>query len=212
MTPTETAQQGKDTMRFKRALATCALLVMSTSVAACGSGDDESRNSGSDGDGKSGGSSQPAASGLPEAKDMASIAYYLNKYASCLDLTPGAEYDDSEDADKNPAWGDTEAEDPSWGITERAVCTDKYSDAIALLTVPDMKKLQTAAKKDGHASFLVGKDFAVVPVDDRTIEELKASGLKYLTCDPDAEIPSGFEKQAAEVDGCVLSDYFPSDY
>ncbi|MET7605105.1 hypothetical protein ABZS96_21755 [Streptomyces avermitilis] len=194
-------------MRFHRAVVSGAVaLAALTALTGCGGHD-------SDGDGKSGGSTDQGTSqqaGLPKASDMASIAYYLNKYASCLDLTTGEEYDASDEVEKNPAWGEDEAADASWGIKERAVCTDKYSDAIALLTVPDMKKFQTAAKKDGYADFLIGQDFAIVPVDRRTIEELKASDLRYLTCDPDTRFPSGFEKKAGLVDGCVLSDYFPS--
>ncbi|MEU9467753.1 hypothetical protein AB0D78_14030 [Streptomyces avermitilis] len=190
-------------MRFQRAVAGGAVaLAALTALTGCGSDGDGTSGAGPD----KGGSQQ---AGLPEASDMASIAYYLNKYASCLDLTTGEEYDASAEVEKNPAWGEDEAEDPSWGIKERAVCTDKYSDAITLLTVPDMKKFQTAAKKDGHADFLIGQDFAIVPVDRRTIEELKASDLRYLTCDPDTRFPSGYEKKAGLVDGCVLSDYFP---
>jgi hypothetical protein len=31
-----------------------------------------------------------------------------------------------------------------------------------------------------------------------------------LTCDPDFSPPSGYRTEKALVDGCVLSDYFPS--
>ncbi|MFF3847086.1 hypothetical protein [Streptomyces sp. NPDC002328] len=197
-------------MRTKRAFATAATLVALTTAVGCGSEDD----GGTAGDGKStagGGNStsssgQGATSTLPEAADMASIAYYLNKYTACLDLTTGDKYDAGHDS-QDSAWGSDEAEDPSWGIKERGVCSDQGGRPVALLSVADMKTFQTAVKKDG-SKFLVGQDFAVVPVGDRTIQELQKSELRFLTCDPDFSAPSGFTKEAAAVDGCVLSDYF----
>ncbi|SEQ67010.1 hypothetical protein SAMN04487983_100737 [Streptomyces sp. yr375] len=196
-------------MRIKRALAIGATLVALTGAAGCG---------GDDGDGKSAGggdkssasadsTGQTTGSGLPKASDMASIAYYLNKYTPCLDLATGSDYDANHDAD-NSAWGADEAADPSWGIKERGVCRDESRHPIALLSVQDMEKFQTAVKKDG-SEFLVGQDFAVVPVGDTARQALQKSGLKFLTCDADFSVPSGFTKEPAAVDGCVLSDYFP---
>lgn len=193
--------------RARRPQLLAALAMSATAVvalAACDSGG-SSTDAGTDGT-----NSATAGSALPKASDMASIASYLNQFGSCLNLTPGQEYDASDENEKNPAWGEDEAADSTWGIGGRAVCTDRYSDAIALLSVPDMRTFQTAAKKDGHAGFLVGKDFAVVPVDARTVQDLSASGLRYLTCDRDFTAPSGYEKQPALVDGCVLSTYVPA--
>lgn len=79
---------------------------------------------------------------------------------------------------------------------------------IALLVVPDMKKFQTAARSSGD-EFLVGENFAVVPVGDEAIRSLQQSGLRFLTCDADLAVPSGFEKEPALVDGCVLTNYVP---
>ncbi|WP_037676811.1 hypothetical protein [Streptomyces griseus] len=201
-------------MRIRRAVTIGALLLMSASMTACGGGDD-SADGNSDGDGRTGtgtdkgGSSQAASPGLPEASDMASIAYFLNEYASCLDLTTGAEYDDSSLADRDPAWGDESMpKDPSWGIKERAACRDKYHDTNTLLVVSDMKKFQTSMKEKNYRQILIGKDFAVDPGDAQTIQELKASGLVTLYCDSEHAIPSGFKQEPAQVDGCVLTDYY----
>ncbi|WP_329219482.1 hypothetical protein OG352_23270 [Streptomyces sp. NBC_01485] len=197
-------------MRIKRALAIGATLVALTGTAGCG-GDDGNDKSGGGGDKSSasaGSTEQATGSGLPKASDMASIAYYLNKYTPCLDLATGDDYDANHDADSS-AWGADEAADPSWSIKERGVCTDGSGHPIALLSVQDMAKFQAAVKKDG-SEFLVGQDFAVVPVGDTARQGLQKSDLRFLTCDADFSVPSGFTKEAAAVDGCVLSNYFPS--
>ncbi|MFI7295440.1 hypothetical protein [Streptomyces sp. NPDC050121] len=187
---------------------------MSASMTACGGDDKSSGNS--DGDGKTGastgsgkdGSSQAASPGLPEASDMASIAYFLNKYTPCLDLKPGAQYDEADEYDRHPAWGDEDmAKEPKWGIKERAACVDNYSHANTLLLLSDMKKFQTAFKEAEYKNILVGKDFAVDPSDAQSAQALKASGLVTLSCDSDG-IPSGFKQEPAQVDGCVLTNYY----
>src|SRR5690349_5428758 len=74
----------------------------------------------------------PAGSGgLPEASDMAAVASYLDQYTPCRNLATGDEYDTGHDGD---AWGTEEADDPAWGIEERAVCSDGSDAPIALLT------------------------------------------------------------------------------
>ncbi|MFE7933817.1 hypothetical protein ACFU6S_34895 [Streptomyces sp. NPDC057456] len=202
-------------MRLRRAITIGALLLLSASMTACGGDDKGSANS--DGDGKTGAtagsgkgdSSEAASTELPEASDMASVAYYLNQYGSCLDLTPGAEYDDSSLADHDPAWGDDNmTRDPAWGIKERAVCRDDYDDSSTLLLLSDMKKFQTSMHAKNYGSILIGKDFAVAPGGAETIEDLKASGLVTLSCDPERQIPSGYKQEPAQVDGCVLTNYY----
>ncbi|MFD5556226.1 hypothetical protein ACFWIA_20590 [Streptomyces sp. NPDC127068] len=176
-------------MRIKRTLALGAALVSLAAVGACGSDEGASDND------------------LPSASDMASVEEYLTTFVTCENLTTGDEYDDS---GRSTAWGEEEAADASWAIGERAVCLDGNDAPIALLTIKDMKKFQTAADRDGNASFLVGQDFAVVPVSPGTVEGLKASRLKYLTCDPDFTAPSGSEKEQGLVSGCFLTDHFPT--
>ncbi|MFD9436488.1 hypothetical protein [Streptomyces sp. NPDC060002] len=202
-------------MRLSRSLATgAAALTLLATLSGCGS-DSESGSGaktgadsvfGSDGSGSSGdGTEQTTAGGLPKASDTASIASYLNEYTPCQDVATGDEYDSGNDGD---AWGTDESEDPAWGIEERAVCTDGSGRPIALLTVSDMNKFQTAAKASGD-EFLVGADFAVVPVGDEAIRGLQQSDLRFLSCDADLVVPSGFEKEPALVDGCVLTNYVP---
>ncbi|WP_063746283.1 hypothetical protein [Streptomyces prunicolor] len=145
---------------------------------------------------------------LPSASGMASIASFVNRHTACREFTSGQKYDAS---GRNTAWGRAEVRDPSWGIAERAVCEDTFADAIALLAVPNMKTFEAAVReKDGHADFLVGRDFAVVPVNDRTFRDLTGSGLKFLTCDPNFSVPSGFSTRPALAHGCVLSNYAPA--
>ncbi|MEU4931442.1 hypothetical protein AB0G54_33875 [Streptomyces yokosukanensis] len=196
-------------MRLKRALAVGALLVMSASMAACGN-DGGSGNGDSDGDGKATGGGA-AKGGLPSASSIADISDYLNQHGACLDLQPGDEYDAGSLAGHDPAWGIPDDRGAAvWGVRERYVCRDNYDDSTTLALV-DMKKFQGALKTSGVTSgVLVGQDFLVVPGGSETGRDLKASGLKYLTCDPKFTMPSGYKKEPALVDGCVLSDYFPS--
>ncbi|WP_037676812.1 hypothetical protein [Streptomyces griseus] len=191
-------------MRIKRALAIGAALVALSAVGACGSDDG---NAGAGGAVASAGDTgQAGVGGLPKASDMASIASYLNEYTSCQDLATGDDYD--ADHGQDSAWGAQEAADASWAIKERGVCTDRSGHPIALLTVTDMKKFQTAAKTNGD-EFLVGADFAVVPVGDEAVRSLQQSGLRFLTCDADFSAPSGYEKEPGLADGCVLTNYVP---
>ncbi|MEW2044962.1 hypothetical protein [Streptomyces sp. NPDC005476] len=206
-------------MRLRRAITVGALLLMSASMTACG-GDDDKAGGNSDGDGKTGasassgkgGSGEAAGTELPEASDMASVAYFLNEHASCLDLKTGAEYDDSNYMDTDPSWGEEQmTQDPAWGVKERAVCMDKYDDANTLLLVSDMKKFQATFKNKNYRNILIGKDFVVDPGDAQTQQELKTSGLVTLYCaDPEHPIPSGFKQEPSQVEGCVLTDYYAS--
>ncbi|MFF1445502.1 hypothetical protein [Streptomyces sp. NPDC058295] len=200
-------------MRLSRSLATgAATLALLAALSGCGSDSESGSESGSGAKtgadsvvGSGDGSGQTATGGLPRASDTESIASYLNRYTPCGSVATGDEYDDGHDGD---AWGTDESEDPAWGIEERAVCTDGAERPITLLTVPDMQKFQIAAKASGD-EFLVGEDFAVVPVGDEAIRGLQQSALRFLTCDADLVVPSGFEKEPALVDGCVLTNYVP---
>lgn len=207
-------------MRLKRALAVCALIALSAPVTACGSdggtGNGKPPIPGLDGDGTvAGGDGDGTASGgLPSAATIADVVAYLNTYGSCLDLEQADKYDTGELARRDPSWGSEPAEHPSWGIKERYVCRDNYSDTTTLLLV-DMRKFQTSLKGSGYAGgsagFLVGRDFVVIPGGRETRGDLKVSELKYLTCDPKQKVPSGYELQPALVGGCTLTDYLPTD-
>ncbi|EPD94351.1 hypothetical protein ACH4LN_22515 [Streptomyces albus] len=214
-------------MRFRRALTIGAALVALGALSACqgdestGEGRDNGKDTGKAAEStqkadkgaggareEGGGGSRAAFDGLPEGPDMASIEYYLNKYTECLDLTMGEDY--GADGSGRTAWGEEEAADPSWGIKQRAVCRDNSGNPLALLTVRDMDAFQAAAKKSGD-SFLVGRDFAVVPVSDDAIRQLEPSDLMYLSCESGFTVPSGYEKRTGTVPGCVLTDYLPAD-
>ncbi|WP_069768309.1 hypothetical protein [Streptomyces sp. LUP30] len=200
-------------MRLSRALTLGLTLVALTAVGACGSSEDGGGNAasaptapstGAAGDDPADPTGPAGSGGLPKASDPESIASYVNRYTPCQDVATGDAYDTGHDGD---AWGTDESEDPAWAIEERAVCTDGSGRPIALLTVPDMKKFQAAAKASGD-KFLVGENFAVVPVAGQAIRSLQRSDLRFLACDADLVVPSGFEKKPALVDGCVLTDHF----
>ncbi|MFF9775114.1 hypothetical protein ACF1HJ_15835 [Streptomyces sp. NPDC013978] len=204
-------------MRIKRALTIGTLLLMSTSVAACG-GDDDAGNSTGRASAEAGKGSGEESTGekrpddLPSASDMASIEYFLNQHAACLDLQTGKEYDASTQAERYAAWlEEDQSTDPVWAIKDRAVCMDQNDHPNTLLLISDMKQFQTTMKEKGYRGILIGKDFAVYPQDDETTSALRTSGLKYLACDPKFEVPSGYEKQPAQADGCVVTTYIPAD-
>jgi hypothetical protein len=71
-----------------------------------------------------------------------------------------------------------------------------------------MKQFQTTMKEKGYTNILIGKDFAVNPQDDQTLQALRTSGLVNLVCDTEVEIPSGYKQEPAQADGCLLTDYF----
>ncbi|MEI5526573.1 hypothetical protein WB401_28670 [Streptomyces brasiliscabiei] len=199
-------------MRLKQALAVCATLVALTSVTACGGNDGVGeQGGGKEGANTAGTTAQADESTLPEAADMASIAQYVKQYMSCESLQSGEKYD-SIHSSSNDSWGVVEAADPSWsdwGIKERAVCTDDSSHPVTLLSIQDIKKFQSSVKRDNW-QFMVGSDFAVMPFGDEAYQALQQSDLKLLTCDPEFTPLRGFTEEPAAVDGCVLSNYFPS--
>ncbi|MER6158749.1 hypothetical protein ABT147_24885 [Streptomyces sp. NPDC001868] len=205
-------------MRIKRALTIGALLLVSASVTACDGDDDKSKASekasaeagNKEGGGKTSGGE--ASGGLPSASDMASIEYFLNQHAACLDLQTGKEYDASTQAERYSAWlEEDQSTDPVWAIKDRAVCMDQYDHPNTLLLISDMKQFQTTMKDKGYSGILIGKDFAVYPQDDQTALALRTSGLNYLACDPEFKVPSGYEQKPAQVDGCVVTTYIPTD-
>ncbi|UUU32216.1 hypothetical protein JIX56_21185 [Streptomyces sp. CA-210063] len=198
-------------MRIKRALTIGALLLMSTSLTACGD-DDKSESSEKAGAGASKGSAEAGAEetsgGLPSASDMASIETFLNQYVGCSDLQPGTEWDNSTQAEKYPSWGEYITDESAWAIKERAVCRDRSGHPNTLVLMSSMKQFQATMKAEGYSGILIGKDFAVKPYDDEATQALKASGLVNLVCDAEVEIPSGYKQEPAEADGCLLTDYF----
>ncbi|MFA3873816.1 hypothetical protein ABS735_09040 [Streptomyces sp. MMCC 100] len=103
------------------------------------------------------------------------------------------------------------AKDPSWSIEERGVCEDASGRTITLLRTEDMADFQKAVKREGGRGLLVGRDFAVEPTGEESITQLLESDLMYLDCDPDDEVPSGYEKEKVLVEGCRLTKYVNFD-
>ncbi|MFJ2899450.1 hypothetical protein ACIO87_31805 [Streptomyces sp. NPDC087218] len=134
------------------------------------------------------------SSDLPSAGTMAEIETFVSARATCLNLSVRPNDPDQE-------WVGEE-----WGIKERGVCGDENQAGTNLLVVNDMKAFQTQAKKQRRAYF-IGKDFAVYAQGSTTKEALQDSGLLFLVCKDREKIPSGYKKEPALVNGCVLTDY-----
>ncbi|MEV7173135.1 hypothetical protein AB0O18_25970 [Streptomyces sp. NPDC093224] len=170
-------------MRLTRTLTAAAALVALTALTGCG-GD-------------------PADDlGLPAAGDIASIQKLINQHALCDNLRP--------DDEGKSRWK-TFAQDPAWGIKERALCDDGSSNRITLLSISDMAKFQAANRKASEGGknheVLLGKDFALVPEGSETNQALLKAKLLVLVCSGAYEIPSGFQQHKGLADGCILTDY-----
>ncbi|MCV2458071.1 hypothetical protein OEB94_02025 [Streptomyces sp. ICN988] len=61
-------------------------------------------------------------------------------------------------------------------------------------------------KRASGGYYLLGEDFAVTG-GPTTRANLRQSGLLALVCDPKVQIPSGYTKEKALVDGCTLTDF-----
>ncbi|MDA5279938.1 hypothetical protein [Streptomyces sp. Isolate_45] len=183
-------------MRLSRTFTAGAALIALASLTACGGDGDTLAGSG----GKS----------LPKAKDVAAMERFVNTYTSCTDLETYA---------PERKYGGNEFEDIPKG-TEAGVKEKMYCDAetghIALVAISDMKKFQQALKANDAAEkqavVLVGVDFAVVPNAGDTMRALKPSGLLVASCSAkfNSELPSGYTKTDGKVEGCILTDYFPT--
>lgn len=198
-------------MRTNRALTIGALLLMATSLTACGDdskSSDKSKASAEAGKPGGEGTAEETSGALPSASDMASIEAFLNPYVGCSDLQTGTEWDNSSQADKFPAWGDSISDQSAWSIKERGVCRDTSGHPNTLVLVSSMKQFQATMQAEGYSGILIGQDFAVKPYDDEATQALKGSGLVNLVCDAQAKIPSGYKQEPAEADGCLLTDYF----
>lgn len=185
-------------MRMSRTLTAAAALTALAALTGCGGEGDSETGSG----GKS----------LPKAKDVAAMERFVNQYTQCNDL------------EKNPPeerHGGTAFEDvpkgAGAGVKEQVYC-DAERGHMALVAISDMKKFQQALKanaeagKEGDAVALVGADFAVIPNEGGGLRALKSSGLLVASCNPkfNGDIPSGYVKRDAKVEGCILTDYLPA--
>lgn len=196
-------------MRLRSMVAAGVAVLALTAVSGCGDdgGGDEGGADDGWGYGQSAGSGgggrlmDTETEGRPSAATTAEIETFVSGRTTCTDLHMQARDYDDED---NP---EAEAAGELWGISERAICYDETRNGVTLMSVNDMKSFQTQAKKrasDGY--YLLGEDFAVTG-GPTTRANLRQSGLLALVCDPEVQIPSGYTKEKALVDGCTLTDF-----
>ncbi|MCY0961744.1 hypothetical protein [Streptomyces sp. H27-H5] len=174
-------------MRLSRTLMAGAALIALASLTGCG------------GDGDAGGGGSTGDLGLPAAGDMASIEKFVNQHAQCNNLRPSD--------DEGSGLLEKEAADPAWAIKERAVCDDGSHQTITLLAISDMAKFQAANNAGKKYEALVGKNFAVVPEGDTTVQALMNAKMLLLVCKGGYEIPSGYAQHKGSAEGCILTDY-----
>ncbi|OEJ30594.1 hypothetical protein [Streptomyces subrutilus] len=195
-------------MRIKRTLTAAVLLTSLTTLTACE--DARPSRSATVPPGVAG-PSAPAPSSLAEAQK------YVQRYASCEEM--GTEPGDS----RLPLTDLTTV--GKWSVSERGVCTDRTERGeIIFYMASDMKEFQAGYKQRvmdkiaaGSGTYglnsrvFVGENFAVTPTETKTALALAASELRVLTCNPTFAVPEGYEKEAALVEGCVLSDFVGSN-
>ncbi|MEU8837584.1 hypothetical protein AB0D97_00420 [Streptomyces roseus] len=191
--------------RIRRTLATTAALACLATLSACEGGADAAPPA------------PPAApASAPPTGPLAEAQRYVRQYGSCEEL--GTAPDDP----RLPA--DEITKVGQWSVTERGICSDKPEHGEIVLSVPsDMREFQTRYKQyvmdriaggDGayglNSRVLVGKGFVATPTRTKTALALVRSELRVLTCNPTAPVPTGYNRQAALVEGCQLSDFVGS--
>ncbi|MEV6261295.1 hypothetical protein AB0M42_11160 [Streptomyces sp. NPDC051784] len=187
-------------MRLRGMVVGSAAIVLMASVGGCGDGESAGGGASNDGYGQSAGSGgrlmDAEPPGPPSAPTMADIETFVSQRTTCTDLEISTEPD--EDIPEETG--------ATWGIKERAICFNVKGNYVRLMSIDDMRNFQTQAKRVG-GGYLVGKDFAVDSATSLTRDDFKESGLLQLVCDPEEQIPSGYKKQKALVEGCVLTDF-----
>ncbi|MFJ7070050.1 hypothetical protein [Streptomyces sp. NPDC101115] len=174
-------------MRLTKALATGAV-VLSALVTLTGCGDDGTA------------ASDGPLDGLPKANTMADVQKAI--------IERGEDCSPLEKSREGKTYMKDEAEDPAWGIKERAVCFDKGGNPVTVLLIGDMTKFQESLAKDG-SSFTIGQNFALAGESSNFGATLNQNGLRTLSCDPDdrKDVPSGYEIHEGQVKGCFTTNY-----
>ncbi|MEV0120553.1 hypothetical protein AB0I16_03190 [Streptomyces sp. NPDC050703] len=149
---------------------------------------------------------------LPRAGSVMAAGEYVQRFTTCERY--------SIDPSDERYYPMDEKFDASWGVQFRGTCGDGGHGWIRVFKTSDMRRFQAAYKADLaervkkarlagiDGGFAVGKDFAVIAPDDRTIRQLSASGLLMLNCNPDFQPVGDVTVVPALVDGCVLTDDF----
>ncbi|MFK8908252.1 hypothetical protein [Streptomyces sp. YS-3] len=155
---------------------------------------------------------------LPEAGAVMAAGEYVQRFTTCKRYS----IDPSDDR-YYPM--DEEFDEKKWGVRFRGTCDDGHGGWIRVFwTGPGagMKKFQAAYRADiakrmkstpnagGKGGFAVGKDFAVIAPNDRTVRQLGGSLLLVLNCNPHHRATGDSATAPALVTGCKLSDEFVS--
>ncbi|MFB8395397.1 hypothetical protein [Streptomyces yangpuensis] len=147
---------------------------------------------------------------LPKAGTIAAAARFVNGFTKCAEITTtqaGYKYWDQDVA----RYGE------NFSVVERGSCDEGDT---RIFMIKDMKKFQTAYKEDitkkasenrgsSTTGVVIGQDFTVGSTRSTAMAALiePRAGLLTLNCHPEFKPPSGFRKEPALVDGCVLTDY-----
>ncbi|MGW7361925.1 hypothetical protein ACWGI8_00495 [Streptomyces sp. NPDC054841] len=181
-------------------------------------------------DGTAGQKDGAAGDGLPAAKTMRGAQeFLLGAGLPCTSVST------DENAKGAPAQGflgttsptataEEKREAASWKIKEAGVCGEHHGNSWVIYLPEDMETFQrkyrdaalkTAKESDGSygslrtGRYLFGADFVVDPTSKLRDSGLLETGLLILNCDPDLKVASGYRKQDALVDGCVMTNYIP---
>ncbi|MEV0256271.1 hypothetical protein AB0H82_18655 [Streptomyces sp. NPDC050732] len=151
---------------------------------------------------------------MPEAGMVMAAGEYVQRFTTCERY--------SIDPSDERYYPMDEKFDETWGVQFRGTCDDGGHGYIRVFKTSDMAKFQTAYKADvaermktnEHAAikggFAIGKDFAVIAPDERSIRDLSASGLLILNCNPNFQPVGDVATAPSLVEGCVLTDEFVS--
>ncbi|GLX41303.1 hypothetical protein Sros01_73760 [Streptomyces roseochromogenus] len=144
---------------------------------------------------------------LPKAGTMAAAARLINGFTECgqVSTSPG-EDGPSEDAKMGPAYT----------VTETGYCGRRNVTTIVMIKDPKafQKAFKAEMEKNGggnpNSGIVVGQDFAVGSQKADAMSALlqPQAGLLMLNCHADFNPPSGYRKEPALVQGCVLTDYY----
>ncbi|MFE5631545.1 hypothetical protein ACFQ69_19825 [Streptomyces sp. NPDC056470] len=177
-------------MRLTKNLAAGAVaLAALVTLTGCGGGD-------SGGDAAADG----GLSGLPKAETMVDVQKAVQERGE--DCSP------LESSREGHTYMKAEAEDPAWGIKERAVCFDRGGSSVTVLLIADMTKFQESLAKGG-GSFTIGQNFALAGESEGFGANLNQAGLLTLSCNQGKRdgVPSGYEIHDSQVKGCFTTNY-----
>jgi hypothetical protein len=199
--PFKVIYRGTQHMRIKSLLASATAVAALLTLTACGDDGEANESAPANGAG---------FEGLPRADTMAGAARIVNMHTECQ-VRPLLDSYDGSDGDPAAAYNE------AYSVTERGYCDSRGRTRIFM--IKDAKAFQTAYKaevdkKNGGGNRdtgpVIGQDFATGSEDADVMVSMVAphTGLMVLNCHPDFDPPSGYRKEPALVEGCVLTDHF----